>query len=209
MDAISERMLALLIITLFPLAKATGAAAMVRGVGVALLSILLVASLAGPERLPYWGTTLAIGWAYAVVARNLALPAGMHVFPTGDGSRRLAWLGLALLGLGCICQDGKSSWIGNPCWFWPPICCCCWRNSAWPGFAWLGVLVLTWAGVAAGIAYNIEPLWAIGPATLTRLAGATLVWANLLLLAVPWWQRYGERIAAWLNWRLPDCRRRY
>ncbi|MFO1431226.1 MAG: hypothetical protein U1F76_13970 [Candidatus Competibacteraceae bacterium] len=197
------------IIALFPLSRLLTMADPVRGTGVALLATLLVASLPGRERLPYWGTSIAIGWAYGLwLLGNLVLPRWNARFP----SWRMAhdawpWLGLLVLGLGLALMG----WIAVLNWAvmlaLSAYLLLLLRHSAWPGFAWLGILTLTWVGVAAGgAAHDLKSPAALMSESLTGLAIIILAWANLLLLAVPWWERWGERIAVWLDWRFAGLR---
>ena len=200
--------LAVSIIALFPLSRSLAAADMVRGTGVAVLLTLLVAGLPGPERLPQWGTSIAIGWAYALwLLGNLALPRWNARFPNWRmAPDAWSWLGLLVLALGLTLMG----WIAVLNWAvmlaLSVYLLLLLRNSAWPGFAWLGVLTLAWAGVAAGVAHNVKSPTALMSDSLTRLAVTILAWVNLLLLAVPWWERRGERLAVWLDWRFAGLR---
>jgi hypothetical protein len=79
------------------------------------------------------------------------------------------------------------------------------RNSRWNGFSWIAVLLLTRVGTTLISAYWIEPpLFAQSSSPLLLPLSpplGELVWLNLLLLVVPWWQAHGETVMARLRWQ--------
>jgi hypothetical protein len=198
--------LAVLLVALFPLLRPLAGGVALRGMGVALLLSLLAASLLGPARLPRWGALAAMGWAYGLwLLGNLLLPRWNTRFPDwAIDPEAWPWLGLLLVGLG-LSLEGPSVLL-----HWAYVLAVAGylllllRNSAWPGFAWLVGLTLTWTGVAYSLGrYAGKPL-TLSPEALKGLAVTTLLWANLLLLGASWWRRYGERCTVRLGWQPAD-----
>jgi len=109
-----------------------------------------------------------------------------------------AWpgLGLALLGLGLYLPGWEIILDWQSMLVLAAYLLLLLRNSAWPGFAWLGVLVLTWAGVAAGIALT-SSLYGLSAGYVDRLGRRDAGMGQSVITGRAWWQRYGERIAAW------------
>src|SRR5262249_34613728 len=82
------------------------------------------------------------------------------------------------------------------------------RNSAWGGWPWIAVGTLT----CAGLGCNAAAPWALATRWVLRLpsggmaipwggAGGEIVWANMLLLGVLAWRRYGPAVACRLDWQ--------
>ena len=79
------------------------------------------------------------------------------------------------------------------------------HNSSWGGFSWIGAFLLTRVGALLIAAWWAAPL-AFVPETSVVLLPlhppiGELLWLNLLLLVVPWWNRHGEAFVTKLGWQ--------
>src|SRR5262249_58317815 len=90
------------------------------------------------------------------------------------------------------------------------------RNSAWGGWPWIAVGTLT----CAGLVCNAAAPWALATGWVLRLpsggmaipwggAGGEIVWANMLLLGVLAWRRYGPAVACRLGWHAQSLPRAF
>src|SRR5439155_15104687 len=82
------------------------------------------------------------------------------------------------------------------------------RNSAWGGWPWIAVGTLTCAGLVCNAAapWTLATGWvlrlpSVGMAIPWGRAGGEMVWANILLLGVLAWWRYGQAVAYRLGWQ--------
>jgi hypothetical protein len=199
-------LLAILIIALFPLLRPLKEAADWRGIGVALLLSLLAASLLGPARLQRWGSLAAMSWAYGLwIGGNLLLPPYNARFPSwAVAPETWPWFGLLLLFSGMSLEGPVALLHAGYILAAAAYLFLMLRNSAWPGFAWLTVLALAWAGMVYSGARYSERILTLNPSALVGMAGEQLLWANLLLLGIPWWRRYGGIFTVRLGWQAVD-----
>ncbi|MCC9000779.1 MAG: hypothetical protein LM522_15035, partial [Candidatus Contendobacter sp.] len=192
-------LLALLCVTLFPVARSLPNAAEWRGLGLALLLSGLVWSLATQFGFDLRdGAGVAIVWGYALwLGGNLLLPRWNACWPDWAVSAAF-WplLGLisVIVGGAVGLMAGKLSSVaalaGLALYLFLLL-----RNTAWPGMAWLAVATLTASGLLAATGWNG---WLVSHG---REDVAALVWLNLLFLLIPLWRRYGPLLAQQLCWR--------
>jgi hypothetical protein len=199
-------LLALLCVTLFPVARPWPNAVVWRGLGLPLLLSALVGSLAdGFGFNAREGAGLAIAWGYALwCGGNLLLPRWNGRWP-GWAVDPTLWplLGLAsVLGGGVVgVLDGALSLAallaGLALYLFLLL-----RNTAWPGMAWLAVGMLTASGLLAAGALDWS-WWGRDYGRFATIRGfaAVLVELNVLFLLVPLWRRHGRMLAQGLGWR--------
>ena len=198
----------LLMVALFPLSRLVEGGPQVRGVSVAILSSFLVAAVLGPYGRGVWGAQAALAGAFALWA------AATFLLPRVNGYLRAwtvapqswPWLGLATLGLGVSLafEPGPLPWgLSAVTGVYMLLML---RHSPWPGFAWLTVLALSAAAVMLSASRYESGLQQTELTAFGALAIENLVWANLLLGLVPFWERYGGRLAAHLRWNEPALR---
>ncbi len=186
-------LLLILLLTLFPLSKNWSGAAQLRGLASACLPTLAVFSLL-PNVLDGFSlqtTTVLSGYALWLCAsfviprfnqRYAEWTIEPHFFP---------WLGLLLVALsGCWWQYLNEINVGIYCLELFSYCLLMLRYSGWAGFSWLAALAFT----AAGIAFNFDH---------ENLPINLLLWGNLQLLLVNFWNRKGEALAQRWQWQQP------
>ena len=202
-------LLALLCITLFPVARGWSNAAGWRGLGLPVLLIALVGSVADTRdfntRESVW---LVIVWGYALWGGgNLLLPRWNRHWP-GWAVDPALW---PLLGLASVLSGGVIGALAgalSPAGLLAVLALYLFlllRNTAWPGLAWLAVAMLTASGLLASGA--LEWVWWGRDDTLSATIRGTaiaLAWLNVLFLLVPLWRRYGQSLAHSLRWRQAD-----
>ena len=199
-------LLALLCITLFPVARYWPNAAAWRGLGLPVLLSALIGSVADTldfnTRESVW---LAIAWGYALWGGgNLLLPRWSSRWP-GWAVDPALW---PLLGLASVLSSGVVGVLDSalsPAGLLAVLALYLFlllRNTAWPGLAWLAVAALTASGLLASGA--VEWVWWGRDYHLSatiRSYAIALAWLNLLFLLVPLWRRYGLPLAHGWRWR--------
>ncbi|WP_295450480.1 hypothetical protein [uncultured Thiodictyon sp.] len=196
-------LLGLLCVALFPVARPLPDAAHWRGLGLALLTSALVWSLAvqsGFElRAAAW---IAVAWGYVLWGvGNLVLPRWNARWP-GWAAAPTSWPLLGLAGVlgGVTVGALAGAWSSATALAGlTPYLFLLLANTAWPGMAWLAVASLAGSGLLAAGAWA----WGAGRWLPEHASGFAVVlpWLNLLLFLVPFWRRYGRRLAARLSWR--------
>lgn len=190
--------LAILTVALFPLLRPFEAGPAVRGLGVALLASALFGSLLVLEDWSDWGNwaPAALAWAYALWAiGDRVLPRFNARFPQwAVAPETWPWLGLIslTLGLAAAATDGLLSWdqaLAAAGYLLLML-----RVSPWPGFPWIAVMALAWAGLAWSASRHLDTILSWSAASVAATAVETLLLANALLLVVPLWRRYGEML---------------
>jgi hypothetical protein len=200
-------LLAVLSLGLLPLLKPLDAAPFWRSIGVASLLTALLYSLAtlrvGPIS-PY-GLLIAIVWGYVFWLVGNVLVARFNArWPIWAlAEAPWPWLGLLVVLFGTLTglmlPTAVFFMLGLTLYLLLMI-----RNSALIAFPWLAVVALAVAGLTVGEPWSVlmtgeaEALYAM----VWQLT--TLIWINLLFLAVPFWRRYGSAIAARLAWQRDD-----
>ena len=194
-----------LIAGLFPLLRPIGDGAKMRGIGIALLATLCVAAFFGPQGLQHWWALAA--WAYGLWAiASFALPRFNARFPNWQVvTTSWPWLGLLVL-FGAGLSEVNLNF--NPLLLpWSLVLVLAvylllmLRHSTWQGFPWLAVFFLAWAGVVFSVGRHHEAWIAFDIEAIGWIAIETLGLANLLLLGVRLWKRYGPALAAQLDLR--------
>ncbi len=190
---------------LFPLLRPIENSAQLRGVGIALLATLCVAALLGADGALHLSPWIVFSWAYSLWAiGNLVLPRFNVHFPQWAVAPEVwPWLGLLVLSGGLAGAFTTHSMALALSWSIILVIAgylfLMLRNSAWQGFPWLVVLAFTWAGIAFSVSHNIEHWQAFDIGGIGGMAIETLVLANLLLLGVPLWRRFGPMLTRVLN----------
>jgi len=208
----------ILAIALLPLAQPLPRAATIRGIGVVLLLSAGVVSVLASAGWYTYERCLFIMWAYALWGLgNFALPHFNASWPRWAITPDIwPWLGLLLVG-GALTVWGLP-WLAAPWAEAAPLgmylaavalyLFLLLRNSAWGAWPWLAVGTLT----CAGLVCNAAAPWALATGWVLRLpsggiaipwgrAGGEIVWANMLLLGVIAWRRYGPAVACRLGWQ--------
>ncbi len=200
-----------LAVALIPVAQPLRMASAVRGLGIA---VLLTASVISVLTLGGWSgfdRFLLVMWAYALWGvGNMVAPRFNVRWPRWTlAPEPWPWLGLVLIGVafilwGVLGQIGSAfdvlrlGWYLTAATFYLVLML---RNSAWSGFPWLAVLTLMSTGIAFGLAWLFPAVDVIIP---LRFVLGTVVWANVLLLGVSMWRRYGTEWSARLRWPSHD-----
>jgi hypothetical protein len=207
-----------LAIALLPLAQPLPRAATIRGIGVALLLSAGVVSVLASAGWNTYERCLFILWAYALWSLgNFALPRFNASWPRWAIAPDIwPWLGLLLVG-GALTVWGLP-WLAAPWAEAAPLgiylaavalyLFLLLRNSAWGGWPWIAVGSLT----CAGLVCNAAAPWALATGWELQLpsggmtipwgrAGGEMVWANMLLLGVMAWRRYGQAVTCRLGWQ--------
>jgi len=200
-------LLAVLSLGLLPLLKPLETAPFWRSVGLASLLTALLYSLAtlrvGPVS-PY-GLLIAISWGYVLWLVGNVLVARFNArWPIWAlAEAPWPWLGLLVVLFGTLTgltlPSAAFFMLGLSLYLLLLI-----RNSAWAVFPWLAVATGAVAGLMVGEPWSA--LMAGAAEALFAMAWqlTTLLWLNLMLLAVPFWRRYGPAIAARLEWQRND-----
>ena len=201
-----------------PLAQPLPRATTIRGIGVALLLSAGVVSVLASAGWYTYERCLFIMWAYVLWSLgNFALPRFNASWPRWAIAPDVwPWLGLLLVGSALTVWG--LPWLTEPWAEAAPLgmylaavalyLFLLLRNSAWGGWPWLAVGTLT----CAGLVCNAAAPWALATGWVLRLpsggmaipwgrAGGEIVWANLLLLGVLAWRRYGPVVACRLGWQ--------
>jgi hypothetical protein len=157
-------------------------------------------------------------WAYALWSLgNFALPRFNASWPRWAIAPDVwPWLGLLLVGSALTVWG--LPWLAEPWAEAAPLgmylaavafyLFLLLRNSAWGAWLWIAVGTLT----CAGLVCNAAAPWALATGWGLRLpsggmalpwgrAGGEIVWANMLLLGVLAWRRYGPAVACRLGWQ--------
>jgi hypothetical protein len=207
-----------LAIALLPLAQPLPRAAIIRGTGVALLLSAGVVSVLASAGWHTYERCLFILWAYALWGLgNFVLPRFNASWPHWAIAPDLwPWLGLLLVS-GALTVWGLP-WLAAPWAAAAPLgmylaavalyLFLLLRNSAWGGWPWIAVGSLT----CAGLVCNAAAPWALATGWELQLpsggmtipwgrAGGEMVWANMLLLGVMAWRRYGQAVTCRLGWQ--------
>ncbi|MCP4377364.1 MAG: hypothetical protein GY794_14450, partial [bacterium] len=177
---------AVLIAALFPLLRPTSQGQELRGVGVALLTSLLAAAILGPDGRATLGAQALLAWAFVLwFIGTLALPRLNASFPDWSVAPSIwPWLGLLALGMGVVhaYSPGILQWH-----LWVIVAAYLFlmlRHSAWSGFTWLTVGMLS-VGIVLFSVDHYQPELASGELhAIGALALHNLVWANVLLALV-------------------------
>jgi hypothetical protein len=180
---------------LFPLLGPSTFGARWRGAAIALLASLVLVSLLGPVYLQQSGTSAALAWAYALwLVGNWILPLWNRRLPgwAVDGES-WPWIGLAGLGLSiyltgpaALLQGSVALGVAGYLWLLS-------RNAPLP-LHWLAVPAFAWAGVIWSGLADLPVAAELSPHALATSAIKGLLWANLLLLLAPAWDRYGAAV---------------
>jgi len=207
-----------LAIALLPLVQPLPRAPTIRGIGVALLLSAGVVSVLASAGWYTYERCLFILWAYALWSLgNFALPRFNASWPRWAIAPDIwPWLGLLLVGSALTIWG--LPWLAAPWAAAAPLgmylaavalyLFLLLRNSAWGGWPWIAVGTLT----CAGLVCNAAASWALATGLVLRLpsvsmaipwgrAGGEIVWANMLLLGVLAWRRYGPAVACQLGWQ--------
>ena len=208
----------ILALALLPLVQPLPRAPTIRGIGVALLLSAGVVSVLASAGWYTYERCLFIMWAYALWSLgNFALPRFNASWPRWAIAPDIwPWLGLLLVGSALTVWG--LPWLAAPWAAAAPLgmylaavalyLFLLLRNSAWGGWPWIAVGTLTCAGLVCDAAAP----WALATGWVLRLpsvgiaipwgrAGGEIVWANLLLLGVMAWRRYGPAVACQLGWQ--------
>jgi hypothetical protein len=207
-----------LAITLLPLLQPLPQATTIRGIGVALLLSAGVVSVLASASWYIYEPYLFIMWAYALWSLgNFALPRFNASWPRWAIAPDIwPWLGLLLVGRALVVWG--LPWLAAPWAEAAPLgiylaalalyLFLLLRNSTWGGWPWIAVGTLT----CAGLVCNAAAPWALATVWVLRLpsggmmipwgrAGGEIVWANMLLLGVMAWRRYGPAVMCRLGWQ--------
>jgi hypothetical protein len=207
-----------LALALLPLAQPLPRASIIRGIGVALLLSAGVVSVLASAGWNTYERCLFIMWAYALWSLgNFVLPRFNASWPRWAIAPDIwPWLGLLLVS-GALTVWGLPwlavSWAeATPLGMYLAAVALylflLLHNSAWGAWPWLAVGTLTCAGLVG----NAAVPWALATGWMLRLppggmampwgrAGGEIVWANMLLLGVMVWRRYGPAAACRLGWQ--------
>ncbi len=210
-DARLSRLLVLLCLALFPVARPWRNASDWRGLGLALLSSGWVWSVADSLGLAGWhGAWIAIAWGYGLwFLSQLLLPYWNARQPDWAVAPSI-W---PLLGLLCVLSGAGFGFIAgiySPATalaMLTPYLVLMWRDTAWPGITWLAIGALTASGLLIGVDLEYWPLWGRNVSLVTQLDGYSIavLWLNVVWLLIPGCQqRYGRMIVHWLNRRPED-----
>ncbi len=189
----------------FPLLRPFGNGVRIRGIAIVLLASLLIASLLGSHAPPRWELLAAFAWAYGLwFAGNLLLPRfNARVPHWAVAAETWPWFGLLILvvGLAVGLEDGMPLPVPLPivAALLAGYLLLMLRNSGWPGFPWLAVLALTFAGTLFVITRHLNGLTQFHIDSVGAAAFETLLLANLLLVCVSLWRRFGLFLAARLR----------
>jgi hypothetical protein len=204
--------------TLLPLLQPLPHATTIRGIGVALLLSAGVVTVLASASWYIYERYLLIMWAYALWGLgNFALPRFNASWPRWAIAPDIwPWLGLLLVGRALVVWG--LPWLAAPWAEAAPLSIylaalalylfLLLRNSAWGGWPWIAVGTLT----CAGLVCNVAAPWALATVWVLRLpsdgmaipwgrAGGEIVWANMLLLGVMAWRRYGAAVTCRLGWQ--------
>jgi hypothetical protein len=192
-----------LIAGLFPLLRPIGDGAKMRGVGIALLTTLGVAAWLGPKSFQHWEVWAVWGYGLWAIA-NFILPRFNAYFPNWQVVTTVwPWLGLLVLAGGGLSEVSliDTRWLlpSSLVLMLAGYMLLMLRHSTWQGFSWLAVFFLVWAGLAFSLGSHREAWIAFDMKAITWIAIETLGLANLLLLSVPLWRRYGRALVAQLG----------
>ncbi len=185
-------LLLILLLTVFPLSKDRSGAAQLRGLASACLPTLAVFSLL-PSALD--GTALQIatvlsGYALWCCASFVLPRFNKHWSDWTIDTIFFPWLGLLLVALSNFWWPSVINEVdvGVYCLELSAYCLLMLRYSVWAGFVWLAAFAFT----GAGIAFNVDN---------ENLPINLLLWGNLQLLIVNFWQRKGEVLAQRWCWQ--------
>lgn len=196
---------------LFPLPRPFSVARMVRGLMLPLFGSAFLVSMLALTGLSEWINFSALLWGYMLwSASNFALSRWNTTRPRwAVAPEAWPWCGLVTVSfslLNHLINGNSYGWLhilehAGFCATGALYLFLMLRNSVWVGFPWLATSLLTWAGVRFTKAwlwqfYNMEPLF--------LLAACHLIWANILLQAVPWWRQYGDTLSVRWQWRTPN-----
>jgi hypothetical protein len=207
-----------LAMALLPLTQPLPQAPTIRGIGVALLLSTGVVSVLASAGWHTYERCLFILWAYLLWSlANFALPRFNASWPRWAIAPDIwPWLGLLLVG-GALTVWGLPR-LAEPWAEAAPLgmylaavalyLFLLLRNSAWGAWPWFAVGALT----CAGLVCNAAAPWALATGWVLQLpsggttipwgrAGGEIVWANMLLLGVLAWRRYGPAVAYRLGWQ--------
>src|SRR5262249_25298254 len=207
-----------LALALLPLVQPLPRAATIGGIGVALLLSAGVVSVLASAGWYTYERCLFIMWAYALWGLgNFALPRFNASWPRwAIAPDTWPWLGLLLVGSALTVWGlpqlaepwAEAAPLGRYLAAVALYLFLLLRNSAWVGWPWIAVGTLT----CAGLVYNATAPWAqatglvlwlpsVGMAIPWGRAGGEIVWANMLLLGLMAWRRYGPVVACRLGWQ--------
>jgi hypothetical protein len=166
-----------------------------RGAAAAVMTTLLAMSALGPAAIARGGAPVPAAWAAVLWAL------GTLVLPRLDrwlgrwviAWETWAWTGLAVLILAAL-------WAGpGIVWHWQATLGAAVylllmaRHTRWP-VHWLAVAAFAGTGLLWGLA-GLTGTAGLGPRALAVGAIEGLLWANLLLLCIPVWERYGAIVS--------------
>jgi hypothetical protein len=210
-----------LAIALLPLLQPLPQATTIRGIGVALLLSAAVVTALASSGWYIYERYLLIMWAYALwILGNFALPRFNASWPRWSIAPDIwPWLGLLLVGRALVVWG--LPWLAAPWAEAAPLglylaalalyLFLLLRNSAWSGWPWIAVGTLTCAGLVCNAAapWALATVWGLrlpsgGMAIPWGRARGEIVWANMLLLGVMAWRRYGPAVTSRLGWQAPN-----
>ena len=209
----------ILTLCLFPLLSPLAGSAILRGIAVPLLLGLIVLST-----LPYvgtrqWGSVTAILFGYLLWgAGNFVVPRWNERWPNWAVAPDLwPWLGLAAVSCGMVSRSldpgtllTSFSWGGYGSAATVYFCLML-RNSPWRGFAYFGAVSLAFTGptffAAAMAPLDTRTLQGLFECILLCPplgVALNLLWANVLLRAVPLWRTHEQELSARWGLRFHD-----
>ena len=209
---------------LLPLAQPLPRATVIRGIGVALLLSAGVVSVLASHGWHAYERFLFVIWVYALWGLgNFALPRSNARWPRWAIAPALwPWLGLVLVSGALAVWGlpwGVEPWVDAASLgvYLTAVALYVFlllRNSAWGGWPWIAVGTLT----CAGLAFNMAAPWSLASGMVLRLpfiglalpwgrAGGEIIWANMLLLGVTAWRRYGPTVVSRLGWQAQNLTR--
>lgn len=208
-----------LTLCLFPLLSPLPRPANIRGIAVPLFLGMIVVSTLSYVGTRQWGSFTALLFGYTLWgAGNFVLPRWNERWPDRAVAPDLwPWLGLAAVSFGMVSRSldpgallTPFSWGGYGCaaavYFYLML-----HNSPWRGFAYLGALSLAFTGPAffAAAMAPLETRTLPGLFECILICSAPgvalhLLWANVLLRAVPLWRKHGQELSARWSLRFHD-----
>lgn len=204
-----------LMISLFPLVQSLAEASATRGFALPLLGSAFLVSTSALVGISDQFSLVALLWGFTLWAvANFALPRWNVRHPQWSVTPEIwPWFGFLSVSCCLLLSSLAASFASRSTLLHHAgylTACAAYlllmlRNSSWNGFSWIAVFLLARVGPTILSAWWAEPPFsAMGPPiTLLPLSPpiGELVWLNLLLFVVPWWQVNGEALATRLGWQ--------
>jgi hypothetical protein len=196
-------------------------ASTIRGLTLPLFGSAFLVSMLGLIGLSQWLNWTALLWGYTLWSvGNLALSRWNSAWPQWAVAPEVwPWFGLIGISFGLfshVLEQHPAVWQhalehAGFCAAGALYLFLMLRNSAWVGFPWCAAFLLTWTGVSFNQAWLWRfPLEFYPDSVLFDMvppfgyAVGNLLWANIILRAIPWWRQQGDTLAARWHWRTSD-----